>query len=161
VFLHLQKLKRKDAEIGRLQGALGLFLKKNESQESIVDQEQDLSAHGSDEEMDVETNAEKGDQEDDMEEDEDDEPSKPLFDESTGLYFCPECMAEIDEGFCSLCGHEYEWKEASPFPWTGKVLKLKHVSTERPFSKYRVHGKPGNTPRSQSGASRKHTPLAG
>jgi hypothetical protein len=118
VFL-LQKLKHKDAEISRLQAALRLFLNNNESQ-SIVDQGQDGPMHsGSDEEMDVDADTEKGDDEEDDEEqeedDEDDEPPKPLFDESTGLYFCPDCMAEIEEGICSCCGEEYEWKEASPF----------------------------------------------
>ena len=122
-FLHFQKLRRKDAEVDRLQAALRLFLNKNESQESIVDQEQDGPTHSSTENMDVEVDAEMGDQEgSDEEQDEDDEPLKPIFAE--GLYFCPDCIAEIDEGFCMFCKQEYEWKEVIRFQYTRIVLKL-------------------------------------
>ena len=54
--------------------------------------------------MDVDADAEK-----------DDEPLKPLFDDNTGLYFCTDCLAEIEEGFCVLCGDKYEWQEVSIF----------------------------------------------
>lgn len=104
---HLQKSKHKDAEISKLQAALRLFINNKASQEPVeVDKDQDELIHsgGEDEEMDVDADAEK-----------DDEPLKPLFDDNTGLYFCTDCLAEIEEGFCVLCGDKYEWQEVSIF----------------------------------------------
>jgi hypothetical protein len=95
-----QKSKHKDAEISKLQAALRLFINNKASQEPVeVDNEQDELIHsgGEDEEMDVDADAEKDDEQEDQE---DDEPLKPLFDDDTGLYFCNDCLAEIEEGFC-------------------------------------------------------------
>lgn len=104
---HLQKSKHKDAEISKLQAALRLFINNKASQDPVeVDKDQDELIHsgGEDEEMDVDADTEK-----------DDEPLKPLFDDNTGLYFCTDCLAEIEEGFCVLCGDKYEWQEVSIF----------------------------------------------
>lgn len=106
-------MKHKDTEISKLQAALRLFINNNTSQEPIkVDDEQDELVHsgGEDEEMDI-------DGEEDQEQDEDNEPLKPLFDDQTGLYFCTDCLAEIEEGFCIACGDKYEWQEASIFSY--------------------------------------------
>jgi hypothetical protein len=86
---------------------------------------------GEDEEMDIDADAEKDDQEEDQEQDEDDEPLKPLFDMDTGLYFCTDCSAEIEEGFCIACGDKYEWEEASIFP----------IPSQRPRNKACLHRK--------------------
>ena len=144
---HLQKSKHKDAEISKLQAALRLFINSKASQEFVeVDNEQGELVHsgGEDEEMDVDADSEKDDEQDDQEQGEDDEPLKPLFDDQTGLYFCTDCLAEIEEGFCMLCGDKYEWQEASIFP-TYNGLEIKHVLTGRPFEKLREHGKSGHS----------------
>ena len=151
---HLQKLKQKDEEIKKLKGALHLFINNESSPQPIeVDKEQDELMHSGseDEEMNVEIDAAEGDQEEEEGEEgqgEGVEPRKPLFDMQTGLYFCTDCLAEIDEGLCILCGGRYGWQEASIFSCTQRVLEIKHILTGRPFAKHREHGESGHSLRS-------------
>jgi len=159
---HPQKLKQKDAEIKKLQEALHLFINNESSPQPIeVDKEQDELMHSGseDEEMNVEVDAAKGDQEEEGEEGEDLELPKPLFDMQTGLYFCTDCLAEIDEGFCIICGDKYEWQEASIFSCTQRVLEIKPILTGGPFAKHGEYRESGHSLRSQSSTTRRHTSL--